>query len=356
MEYQFIHTQELHKFLADLEEEFHVYSPFRKGDAQYYREFSRETAGIEENPNSEMIPGFDVSGVRSPEPLKSFFFHARKQVSENFDDKLLTKGEKAICLVGAKACDLRGLNILDRVFLEGDYKDPYYAFERDRTLIISADCTDALDVCFCLSLHGKPYPENGFDLNLSDIGGGYVVEPGSEKGRDLIKKSSLFSPAKKEHEIKRDNQRSAVSEKVRSNIIEHNIPDWDNLKGVIGKNFNSELWEEEAVPCVECGACNTICPTCHCFLLYDQLLEDRLGRFRIWDSCLIKDFATVAGGANPRAKLWMRLRNRFEKKFDFFPETTGDFACTGCGRCILACPGKIDIREVLKRNVENVSG
>jgi sulfhydrogenase subunit beta (sulfur reductase) len=355
MEYLFIHAEELHKFLTDLENEFLVYALFRKGNTQYLGEFSRETRGSKECPNGEMIPGFNVGGVRSPEPLKSFFFNARKQVAENYDGNLLAGREKAICLVGVKACDLQGLRILDSVFSEGGYKDPYYTRERNRTLIISADCTNALDECFCLSLHGKPYPEDGFDLNLSDIGNGYVVETGSERGRDLIKNSPLFSPALKEQKMKRENQRTAVSGKVRSNIIEHNIPDWDNLKGVIGKNYKSGLWEEEAGTCVECGACNTICPTCHCFLLYDQLVEDRLGRFRIWDSCLIKDFATVAGGANPRAKLWMRLRNRFEKKFDFFPETTGDFACTGCGRCILACPGKIDIREVLRRNFANVS-
>ena len=122
---------------------------------------------------------------------------------------------------------------------------------------------------------------------------------------------------------------------------------------MIEKKYTSELWEDEAKTCVECGACNTICPTCHCFLLYDQKNEQQMRRLRIWDSCMIKDFARVAGGANPRAKLWMRLRNRFEKKFDFFPKVANIYACTGCGRCILSCPAKIDIRKVLKRLVSN---
>jgi Fe-S oxidoreductase len=74
---------------------------------------------------------------------------------------------------------------------------------------------------------------------------------------------------------------------------------------------------------------------------------------RIWDSCLIEEFAKVAGGANPRSKLWMRLRNRFEKKFDFFPKVADLYACTGCGRCISACPAKIDIRRVLKNLLKN---
>jgi predicted aldo/keto reductase-like oxidoreductase len=56
----------------------------------------------------------------------------------------------------------------------------------------------------------------------------------------------------------------------------------------------------------------------------------------------------VAGGANPRRHLYERLRNRFDKKFDFFPQALKICACTGCGRCVEACPGDIDIREVLK--------
>ena len=96
-----------------------------------------------------------------------------------------------------------------------------------------------------------------------------------------------------------------------------------------------------------------ICPTCHCFLLMDQKSGDEVSRFRQWDSCMLRNFGRVAGEGNPRPLLWMRLRNRFEKKFDFFPKVAGIYACTGCGRCISACPAKIDIRKVLTRLVRN---
>jgi heterodisulfide reductase subunit C len=143
--------------------------------------------------------------------------------------------------------------------------------------------------------------------------------------------------------------RAKVAGEVESNIKENNIPHQKYYEGAMEKNYDSDIWKREAETCVECGACNTICPTCHCFLLYDQKDEDKMERLRVWDSCLIKDFALVAGGHNPRKQLWMRLRNRFDKKFAFFPKVLGLYACTGCGRCIMACPGKIDIRKILGR-------
>jgi ferredoxin len=41
------------------------------------------------------------------------------------------------------------------------------------------------------------------------------------------------------------------------------------------------------------------------------------------------------------------LRQRFAHKLLYFPERYGALACTGCGRCIRACPVNIDIREVI---------
>jgi ferredoxin len=143
--------------------------------------------------------------------------------------------------------------------------------------------------------------------------------------------------------------------KVRANAAEFGVPSEERLEGAMARNAASPLWAEEAEACVECGACNTVCPTCHCFFLCDQARNGEPSRVRLWDSCLYRDFGRVAGGGNPRARLWMRLRNRFEKKFDFFPQVAGFNACTGCGRCIAACPARIDIRRILKRLTEDAN-
>ncbi len=338
----FISNANLVKLLNHLKSDYNVLVPVKKGNQRFYKKFDTFTDDI------------TIGEVRAFEPLKAFFFNAREKVSEDFKPDSPSGSEKPLAIVGVKACDLKGFKILDSVFKGEDYIDPFYLDARNKNLIISADCTCAIDTCFCLALQVKPHPQENFDINLSTITGGFIVEAGSEKGRALVEKQlNLFEEAKAELVKERDEQRVKVIKEVEKNIQENQVPNQDRFKGIIEKNYESEIWKEEAGNCVECGACNTICPTCHCFLLFDQKDEKKLARFRLWDSCMIKDFATVAGGANPRPKLWMRLRNRFEKKFDFFPKIIDIYACTGCGRCISACPAKIDIRKVLKRLGDN---
>ncbi|MFH1239486.1 MAG: 4Fe-4S dicluster domain-containing protein [bacterium] len=339
----YLSNNNLIKLLDGLKEDYAVYVPVKKDKQRFYKKYT--------GPADDIL----IGEVRPFEPLKAFFSRSRELVAKDFSAEVPELADKPFAIVGVKACDLKGFKIQDYVFKDHDYKDPFYINNRQNNLIIGADCTCAIETCFCLSLGIKPYPQEDFDLNLSQVKGGYIAEASSDKGRKLMGKyTSLFEKADEELISESDKQRARVIKEVEANIRALNIPHQDLYKGIIEQGFESDIWKDEVKMCVECGACNTICPTCHCFLLYDQKNEAHLERLRVWDSCLIKDFARVAGGANPRPKLWMRLRNRFEKKFDFFPKVTNVYACTGCGRCVSACPAKIDIRKVLRRLVDYV--
>jgi sulfhydrogenase subunit beta (sulfur reductase) len=339
----YISLSNLAVFLRKLKEHYDVYVPVKKGEQRFYEKYT------------ELGTRMVIGEVRAYEPLKSFFSRARERVADDFSQEVPAGPQKPFCIVGVKACDLKGFRIQDHVFKDHDSQDPFYMRSRKDNLIISADCTCAISTCFCLALGEKPYPTKDFDINLSQVDEGFLVETGSARGKSLIEKySSFFEKAPGYTLAEYKAQRERVIREVEENIRTNRIPDSALFENIITRNYESALWQEEARTCVECGACTVICPTCHCFLLYDQKDESAMARLRVWDSCMIKDYARVAGGANPRKKLWMRLRNRFEKKFDFFPKVASIYACTGCGRCISACPAKIDIRKVLKRLVDNV--
>ena len=343
----FITPADLQEWLKNLSVRYDVFVPAKKGQQRFYKKFSSSS------------DAFVIGEVRPFEPLKAFFSRAREVVAQGFSDSIPPFPKKPFAIVGVKACDLKGFKVQDFVFMPPDAQDPVYAKNREANLVISADCTCAIETCFCLALGVQPFPRENFDINLSQVKDGFVVSIASAKGEAAVAGNpGLFRDALPEAVAERDAVRQAVINAVQKNLRDHSVPLEANLSGAVEKNFQSGIWADEAKTCVECGACNTICPTCHCFLLYDQKTpghpdQAQMERLRIWDSCMIKDFARVAGGGNPRKMLWMRLRNRFEKKFDFFPKVSGITACTGCGRCISACPAKIDIRRVLRRLVGN---
>lgn len=288
------------------------------------------------------LDGLVIGRIRPSESVKTIFSPIKEDVGS-------PKERDKVILLGAKACDLNSLAIQDFVFKEGEFKDPFYIERRERTVIISSDCTCYGETCFCLAVGREPYPVRFFDLNLCEQLGGYVVEIGSEKGEELLKRSGVetigVSPdRRKEQKEKREKLVKDLREHIEKGGFHFNEK---SLKGAVQKNYESEVWHREAERCVECGACNFACPTCHCFFLSEKGKES-LSKIRNWDACLYNRFARVAGGANPRGVLYQRLRNRFEKKFDYFPRVMGEYACTGCGRCYEGCLGDIDIRVILE--------
>ncbi len=286
--------------------------------------------------------------ARAVEPLKALLFPPRDDLGECFDagkpDAPLT------AIVGATACDLRALKVLDQVFLGGEFKDPYYEKKRKNLLVVSMDCTLPFDVCFCMFFGDAPNPSEGYDLNLTPLAGGkdgYLVESGSEQGEKLLAEAGLTDASAALLE-RRTAQRKEAAEQVKRQAAAAGLSAVETITERFRASRDAAFWKKHADKCVECGACNFICPACHCFLLVDVEARGRFKRFKNWDSCLYPAFARVAGGANPRPRRIERLRNRFEKKFDFLQETIKLWGCTGCGRCTEACAGDIDVREVLR--------
>ena len=85
------------------------------------------------------------------------------------------KQEKPWLFLGVKACGLAALPILDQAF-GGDFTDPLYQKRRKESVIISSDCTQPWETCFCTLIGGQPYAKEGFDLNLSKVWDGFVIE------------------------------------------------------------------------------------------------------------------------------------------------------------------------------------
>lgn len=338
----FIERAQLNTFFNRLKKQYKVFSPVVK-------------EGLGEETDYSFAPAASATPLifnayRCIEPLKSFFTYPFEKVADYFtSDKSVSDIGGETVIWGVKSCDIAGHKIQDFVFLEGVEVDSLYRLRREKTVIISSDCTDFKKVCHCLAWEIMPHPIEGFDLNFSYLNDGYLVEVGSKKGEELIAQNEdFFVLAKETQTAARKNKRDNLIDRLKRHLLPQNLVEKSSVQQLVRQGYQKETWKTFMLTCVECGGCNLICDTCHCFLLADKRENEINEKIKVWDSCLYANYARVAGGANPLRTRAARLRNRFVKKFDFFVDNLGMPACCGCGRCIEVCPGKIDIREVLK--------
>ncbi|KKM25964.1 hypothetical protein LCGC14_1589670 [marine sediment metagenome] len=290
-------------------------------------------------------------GDRSP---KGFFLPAVESVGQYGPAATATETQAdPVALVGVRACELRARSYLDQVLLAGDVEDPMYRRRRDRTVLVSCDCTDCAESCFCTQVGGEPFARDGYDVNLTSVDGGFLVDVATDAGRGWLGngRASQLAEATDDQLARRDQLRREMTERVANQ--NQGVGPYTSDRPPALPNDGDEAWQAFAADCVECGACTHICPTCHCFYLYDQSVEPGVfERVRTWDSCLLSTYHRMAGGVNmkltPRPRLLSRLANRVLHKFTYSPQQYSLVGCVGCGRCVDACVGAIDIREVVK--------
>jgi sulfhydrogenase subunit beta (sulfur reductase) len=288
-----------------------------------------------------------MSYPRTILPPRKFFLPPREALF-TFDAKqgyrdLLAEASERQVLFGVHAYDINGLNILDRVYAQGRYADPYYVTRRQHTAIVGVDFEpDAQH--FARSMNAD-FADSGFDLFLSDIGDDYLVLVGTSRGDDMVVFSGCLLSTPSEADFAEFKRRSGARRAAYRTSV-----DLSDLPEILEMEYHSDVWKALGERCLSCGSCSMVCPTCYCFDVSDEVeLGSRAGaRVRSWDSCLFKTHALVAGGENFRHDRASRILFRFYHKQRGFVAEYGRPSCVGCGRCIVSCPAGIDIVSVIQ--------
>ena len=289
----------------------------------------------------------DLTYHRTILPPRKLFLPPR-EVTFRFDPRtgysdLLAQAAEPRVLFGVHAYDIVGLNILDRVFAQGPYPDPYYVTRRKNTVIIGIDPVPD-ENNFAASMNADTV-DSGFDLYLSDIGDAYLVLVETSRGHDIVTMSGCLLESATPADFAQFKRRSAERRAAYTTTVE-----LSGFAEILEMEYESRVWEDLGERCLSCGACSHVCPTCYCFDVRDETaLGTRAGeRVRVWDSCLFRTHALVAGGENFRKSRASRVKFRYYHKQRGFVAEYGRPSCVGCGRCIVACPAGIDIVTVIR--------
>ncbi len=256
-------------------------------------------------------------------------------------------------LFGLRACDVKAILFVDD-FFKRNFEDIYYLNRTMNKLLVLVGCKTPPRDCFCTSTKTGPFlpvprslgevGKEGFDLQLVDIGKKYLVEVGSEKGKEFIGNYQDFF----EEASKKDVELSKAMKKKAEEAVTLKIDFEKAIKNFCEDKISQIIYEKIAERCIYCGGCLYICPTCTCFNIFDGKKGDRGKRSRNWDACVFEGYTREASGHNPRAEKWLRTSRRYEHKLKYNYLTTGMSGCVGCGRCLATCPVNLGMSKLIQ--------
>ena len=259
--------------------------------------------------------------------------------------------EDPFVLFGVHPYDMVAINQMDEIFSMDNY-DEHYMRRREAATIVALDVESVSENVFAGGM-GTATVDEGFDVLLTRVDDGYIVDARTEKGEELVEGIG-DAPEPSDADLA---AREQVWEENNQNLRQHELK-WtpEELPELLEKSHEHPVWAEKAELCFYCGSCTNTCPTCYCFDVEEDVDYDLESgeRTRSWDGCQLVAFARVAGGHNFREEPAQRYRHRYYRKGKYVPDMIGECACVGCGRCITACVANIaDPPEVFNRLKED---
>jgi ferredoxin len=302
-----------------------------------------------------LTPGDESSWfeyVVGPDSPRRFLSPPRRQLFS-----LTVRGEEFIvsepaaslpkyAFVAVRPCELAAVAIRNRVHGIAEEQqtfrcesDPSYRDAVENALFIAVNCTHPGGTCFCDSMGTGPAAREGFDLALTELKIGFLVEVGSERGAALAGKLPVREPSAAEielAELKLNNAREHMGRRLETGGLV------EALDGAV----EHERWKQVAQRCLSCTNCTLVCPTCFCSTVLDttDLASGQITRWQQWESCFTHQFSYTTGG-EVRTSIRARYRHWLRHKLGTWWEQFGTSGCVGCGRCITWCPVGIDITE-----------
>ncbi len=332
----------LQKFYEAIMANHETYAPVETFGKFDFKRVARLTECDPESPVAKTRSIKPLFFPRTSRVMKYIATSAGTDVSETDEDPLAVKR----VILGAKHCDARALQVLDKVY-NWDYIDTDYQKRRENTVIISTRCDKADTHCFCTSLDYDVENLDAMDvLIVNGADGKIYIRAKTEKGAGLLNSEVTrhASPVTEESatpELKKQYDAFAASFRLRMDYAEVNAK--------LSKIFDTPEFENVSGNCVSCNTCAFVCPTCHGFKISDEKVKDAGVRYKSYDSCNNGYFTLMAGGHNPRPAKYRRWRQRAMHKFVYYKERFGENLCVGCGKCTISCPVNISIFEVVNQ-------
>ncbi len=282
--------------------------------------------------------------ANGPQGIKPFVFSPKEALwrSQRSESGTLTftaiePEVKPTAIIGVRPCDIAALYLQDKHFLQQESLDPSYQKRREQLLLIVVNCTHPAKTCFCASTGDGPQANYGYDIALTELDDGFLLEAHNQRGHQLIEKLPIQPATEQQQRLAEQALTKAANQQTRQ------LPG-QNLNQKLFENLKHPQWQDIAERCLSCGNCTAVCPSCFCHSEGELAALDGHSseHYREWDSCFSPGHSHIHG-ITIRADTRTKYRQWLTHKLGSWHTQYGRSGCVGCGRCISWCPAGIDL-------------
>ncbi|MBU3915204.1 4Fe-4S dicluster domain-containing protein [bacterium] len=326
------------KGLEKLNGTYRVFGPVKDKESQDFKELAQGETPDLILKNTRLSP----KSVVNPQSQVMFEYTLDEGKDDHHIMKEVEADARPRAVIGLRPCDAASFLIVKRNFDGSDYSDPFWVKPFKASTFVGMACESPDSTCFCTSVGGGPFNEDGLDVLLIPDGDAYLAKVITAKGEDLTKAAGW---ATESGSVDIESKKKEAEAKISATVNTGKLKD-KKMTDLFGASF----WDDVAFACLNCGTCTYSCPTCWCFDIQDETQGVSGTRSRNWDSCMYPLFTLEGSGHNPRPNKVQRVRQRFMHKLKYYVDKyEAGVQCVGCGRCIQLCPVNIDIRNVCEK-------
>lgn len=301
-----LNQAQLNSLFLGIMDNYESYGPVSKDRRVFYEKI--------ESPES-----ISLSRSKPIISLKKVLFPNRLDIS--------LKRDRKIALIGLPNCDAWALS---RLYDQLDGTD--LLPNRNDIFVAVSECLQD-DTCFCAEVGINTIAPA--DLFIREYKSGFEVYALSKKAEKIIKTIGVKSDTTPLDQSVFKKEGDPIDLNLLTKTIEN-------------KEKSIKFWQDISSACFGCGACSTVCPLCFCFR--QDKLNEISGKTQTclkWDSCFAKEFSEIQCHHDHRPSNSDRLYNWYHHKFVRSPRDSKDVLCTGCGRCIKACPANLNMKNII---------
>ena len=302
----FINSHQLNQIIKHIARDYKTYIAHKSDGIFVLAEYYGQSLNI---PSGKSNPSF-----------KTYLWPNGHDASEKLPSK--------VAFIGLPLCDSSALSLFIEQFIHTNLLP-----DRENVFILANECQPD-ETCFCSAIQNKSM--KSYDLFVQKEKTGFRVFSGTQAGERVLKQTGV--------------RRSLLKQRPKKIILENrNQIDSQRLFQAISdfKTYE-DFWQKTANNCFGCGSCSAVCPLCFCVKQEEVNNADGSAKTCLsWDSCFAKSFSEIQNNFDLRPERADRLYSWYHHKFVRSFTNKNNFLCTGCGRCIKACPAGLDQYKII---------